>query len=57
MKLHQNAQRLLRPLYVVNPYRRQLTFLDDTHQDPAGPREVPRPHRRHRAAAPAPAAR
>ena len=27
--LHQNAQRLLRPLAVVNPYAEQLTFLDD----------------------------
>ncbi len=26
---HQNAQRLLRPLKVVNPFARQLTFLDD----------------------------
>ena len=29
LKLHQNAQRLLRPLAVVNPYAKQLTFLDD----------------------------
>lgn len=28
-KLHQNAQRLLRPLAVMNPYADQLTFLDD----------------------------
>ena len=28
-QLHQNAQRLLRPLAVVNPYADQLTFLDD----------------------------
>jgi hypothetical protein len=27
--LHQNAQRLLRPLWVVNPFARELTFLDD----------------------------
>ena len=27
--LHRNAQRLLRPLPVVNPYAEQLTFLDD----------------------------
>jgi hypothetical protein len=27
--LHQNAQRLLRPLAVVNPYAEQLTFLSD----------------------------
>jgi len=30
LSLHQNAQRLLRPLFVVNPYAKQLTFLDDT---------------------------
>lgn len=29
LKLHRNAQRLLRPLRVVNPYARRLTFLDD----------------------------
>ena len=28
IKLHQNAQRLLKPLYVVNPYARLLTFPD-----------------------------
>ena len=28
LKLHSNAQRLLRPLTVVNPYARELTFLD-----------------------------
>jgi len=28
VQLHQNAQRLLRPLAVVNPYARELTFLD-----------------------------
>jgi len=27
--LHQNAQRLLRPLVVVNPWASQLTFIDD----------------------------
>ena len=27
--LHQNAQRLLKPLHVVNPYADRLTFLDD----------------------------
>ena len=30
-KLHQNAQRLLRPLKVVNPYARHLTFPDSSH--------------------------
>ena len=29
-QLHQNAQRLLRPLHVVNPFADRLTFLDDT---------------------------
>jgi DNA primase catalytic core len=29
LKLHQNAQRLLEPLAVVNPYADRLTFLDD----------------------------
>lgn len=29
LSLHQNAQRLLRPLAVLNPYADQLTFLDD----------------------------
>jgi DNA primase len=29
LELHQNAQRLLRPLKVINPYAEQLTFLDD----------------------------
>ncbi|HTP27622.1 MAG TPA: hypothetical protein VMK12_18455 [Anaeromyxobacteraceae bacterium] len=27
--LHRNAQRLLRPLLVANPYARELTFQDD----------------------------
>jgi DNA primase catalytic core len=29
IQLHRNAQRLLRPLAVINPYADQLTFLDD----------------------------
>jgi DNA primase catalytic core len=29
VRLHQNAQRLLRPLKVVNPYAERLTFLSD----------------------------
>ncbi len=29
MTLHRNAQRLLRPLMVINPYGEYLTFLDD----------------------------
>ncbi len=29
LKLHRNAQRLLRPLFILNPYAKRLTFLDD----------------------------
>lgn len=29
LELHRNAQRLLKPLAVINPYADQLTFLDD----------------------------
>jgi len=29
-KLHRNAQRLLKPILVANPYAQHLTFLDDT---------------------------
>ena len=29
LKIHQNAQRLLKPIPVLNPYSRFLTFLDD----------------------------
>lgn len=29
LRLHQNAQRLLQPLAVMNPYAHQLTFVDD----------------------------
>jgi hypothetical protein len=29
LTVHRNAQRLLRPLLVANPYARQLTFMDD----------------------------
>jgi DNA primase catalytic core len=28
LRIHRNAQRLLKPLFVANPYARQLTFLD-----------------------------
>ncbi len=28
LKLHRNAQRLLKPVFVANPYARELTFLD-----------------------------
>lgn len=29
VKLHQNAQRLLKPIEVINPFARKLTFLND----------------------------
>ncbi|MGH9638462.1 MAG: CHC2 zinc finger domain-containing protein [Bryobacteraceae bacterium] len=29
LKIHRNAQRLLKPLFVVNPYAQELTFLDN----------------------------
>ena len=29
LRLHRNAQRLLRPMLVANPYANSLTFLDD----------------------------
>ncbi|CAE6765269.1 DNA primase [Paraburkholderia domus] len=29
VELHRNAQRLLKPVHVVNPYAEQLTFMDD----------------------------
>ncbi|MFH1423062.1 MAG: hypothetical protein ABIH42_10175 [Planctomycetota bacterium] len=29
IKLHQNAQRLLKPIKVINPYAKELTFLDN----------------------------
>jgi hypothetical protein len=37
LRVHQNAQRLLKPLFVANPYARELTFLDSqTHCDTFG---------------------
>ena len=56
VKLHQNAQRLLRPLFVVNPYARRLTFLDDTTRTRRDHEKYLGAHRRDGAAAPAPAA-
>jgi len=29
LKRHRNAQRLLKPVHIINPYARRLTFLDD----------------------------
>ena len=56
-KLHRNAQRLLKPLAVVNPYRRQADV--SRQPDAHAPRshEVPHADPRHHAAAPIPAAR
>ncbi|MHB8303996.1 MAG: hypothetical protein ACYDC6_14385 [Acidobacteriaceae bacterium] len=28
LAVHRNAQRLLKPVFVANPYARELTFLD-----------------------------
>jgi DNA primase len=54
--VHHNAQRLLRPLAVVNPYAESLTFLDDrTHAAAARSCQVPDADRHPGAAAPAPA--
>jgi hypothetical protein len=55
IELHRNAQRLIRPLAVVNPFADQLTFLSDktrTRRD----HEIPHPDRHHRTAASASAA-
>ena len=55
-KLHQNAQRLLKPLLVVNPYAPRADLPRRPHADAARPHEVPDADPRDRAAAPAPAA-
>jgi len=55
LKLHRNAQRLVRPLLVANPYARELTFLDDRDTDPARSHQVPDAHPHDRVASPAPA--
>jgi DNA primase len=54
LKLHQDAQRLLEPLAVVNPYAKRLTF-SDAHAHPPRSHEVPDADPRDRALAPAPA--
>ncbi|CUI05590.1 DNA primase [Janthinobacterium sp. CG23_2] len=55
LALHRNAQRLLRPLAVVNPYADQLTFLSDKTRTRARSRKVSDADRHHRLAAPTPA--
>ena len=56
LRVHRNAQRLLKPLFVANPYARELTFLDSQITDAARSHEISDAHPRHRALAPAPAA-
>ena len=56
MTLHRNAQRLLRPLLVVNPYAPRLRFLGQPDPDAAGPPQIPDADPGRRPAAPAPAA-
>ena len=42
LKIHQDAQRLLRPVLVANPYARNLTFLDDRTRTVKVPGSMPR---------------
>ena len=44
LKLHRNAQRLLRPLQVVNPYAPQLTFPESPDADAAGFAQISHDH-------------
>jgi len=55
LRLHRNAQRLLQPLAVVNPYADQLRFLGRPDPLTPRPREVSDPDPVHRAPAPVPA--
>ena len=55
LALHRNAQRLLKPVAVVNPYARELTFPDSQTRTAARPPEVPDPHSLHRLAPSVPA--
>ena len=57
LKLHRNAQRLLKPLFVVNPYARELTFLDSQTRTRRDHVKYLTLIRVDRAAAPVPAAR
>ncbi len=41
LKVHRNAQRLLKPLFVTNPYARELTFLDNLTRTRRGSHQVP----------------
>ena len=53
---HRHAQRLLRPLKVLNPYADQLTFLSDKTRTRRDHEKYLDPHRHDRAPAPVPAA-
>ena len=55
LALHRNAQRLLEPVHVVNPYAPQLTFRGCADAHAARPREVSHADRCRRAPPPAPA--
>ena len=56
LALHRNAQRLLRPLLVANPYAEWLTFLDDKTRTRQRPPEIPDLDPGHRPAASVPTA-
>jgi DNA primase len=47
LAVHRNAQRLLRPVHVTNPFARELTFLDDPDQDPERSSQVPHADQKH----------
>ena len=57
LTLHRNAQRLLRPLLVANPFAESLDVPGRQDPHPPGPREIPDADPGHRPAAPIPAAR
>ena len=46
LAVHKNAQRLLRPLHVVNPFAKQLTLPERSHAHTSRPYEIlnPNPH-------------
>lgn len=57
LKVHQNAQRLLKPLAVVNPSARKLTFPGQPHAHAPRSHQAPAADQRHRAVVPVSAAR
>ena len=56
LRVHRNAQRLLSPLFVANPYARELTFLDSQTRTRRDHMKYLDAHPLDRAVAPAPAA-